>query len=136
MPETITRDEIALMDAMFAAADRKKDKRLARQGSAPPDRPFDFPRETECVYVVGDSDQCIVKIGWSTNLRTRLADLRCTSAFPVTVLWATPGGRELEDALHRRFDDQRFKGEWFDFPDGDAVAQVKKAVEILHGGIA
>jgi Meiotically up-regulated gene 113 len=126
---------LAEMEMIFAEAARKAEKRRAREAAAPPKQkgPLNFPKGISCVYVIGDPDQRVVKIGWSTNLRSRLANLQCGSALPLRLLWAARGGRALEDALHAWFNDQRLEGEWFDFPDSDAVFQVKAAVEVLRG---
>jgi hypothetical protein len=46
----------------------------------------------------------------------------------LTLLWQTLGGAELETALHRWFESRRSHGEWFEFPDGDAIEQVVRAL--------
>jgi hypothetical protein len=83
---------------------------------------------TECVYLIGSEASSFVKIGRSIDVRARLATLQSMSPVNLTVLWQTIGGAELELALHRHFDARRRHGEWFDFPDGDAVAQVVQAL--------
>jgi DNA-binding transcriptional ArsR family regulator len=82
----------------------------------------------ECVYLIGSEASTLVKIGRSIDVPGRLATLRAMSPVPLTLLWQTLGGAELEAALHRRFDARRAHGEWFDFPDGDAVGQVVRAL--------
>jgi hypothetical protein len=54
-----------------------------------------------------------VKIGWSTNLRQRVTQLRMASAVPLRVLFHQPGDVERERELHARFADLRVHGEWF-----------------------
>lgn len=82
----------------------------------------------ECIYLVGCEANTLVKIGRSVDVQVRLEALRTMSPVALTLLWQTLGGAELEAALHRRFDAQRHHGEWFDFPDGDAVDQVSLAL--------
>lgn len=84
------------------------------------------------VYVIGNADNRLVKIGWTTQRKLkRLGQIQTMSPSILTVLWTTPGGRPLEDALHSRFLAERRQGEWFDFGDRDPVAEVKRAVVTL-----
>jgi hypothetical protein len=50
----------------------------------------------------------LIKIGMTTNLRSRFASIR-----PNEVLATEPGGSILEAAMHRRFADARAGGEYF-----------------------
>lgn len=70
----------------------------------------------ECVYFV--RSHRLVKIGISTNLKGRIKDLYAMSAVPVTLALWEPGGREMERALHLRFDEWNHHGEWF-YPRGE-----------------
>jgi hypothetical protein len=65
------------------------------------------------VYFLRSGDR--VKIGFTTDLRTRMAALRCGNALEVQLLKVVPGGRAEEAALHRRFNHLRVKkrSEWF-----------------------
>jgi hypothetical protein len=83
----------------------------------------------EVVYVLGSPGSTTVKIGRTTNLTKRLGDIQRMSPVPLSVLWTTPGGSELEAQLHRHFASLRSHGEWFTFPDGDPVQQIRTAVE-------
>lgn len=83
---------------------------------------------TECIYLIGNETNTLVKIGRSVDVRGRLADLQAGSPVPLTLLWQTLGGAELETALHRWFGPCRAHGEWFDFPNRDAVACVVQAL--------
>lgn len=123
--------------AVIAAAERKAERRRAAMPSAPARIPSgnqlaNFPQGTSCVYVIGEDDQRVVKIGWSTNLAVRLSVLRTASMFDLALLWATDGGPDLETALHDRFIPQCVRGEWLCFPEGDAVGQVQEAVKALR----
>lgn len=86
------------------------------------------PNVTEYVYLIGSEGSPIVKIGRSIDVPGRLTAIQFMSPLKLTVLWQTEGGAELESALHRWFKACRSHGEWFDFPDGDAVAQVIQAI--------
>jgi hypothetical protein len=81
------------------------------------------------VYVIGNADNRLVKIGTTTQRKLkRLGQIQTMSPSILTVLWTTPGGKPLEDALHARFRAERRQGEWFDFGDRDPVSEVKRAV--------
>lgn len=81
----------------------------------------------EVVYVLGTPGSNTVKIGRTTDLAKRVAAIQRMSPVPLSVLWSTPGGSELEALLHRHFSDLRSHGEWFAFP-ADPVEQVRTAV--------
>ena len=55
-----------------------------------------------------------VKIGFSTNLRSRLEKLRNGNSFPVFICKYVHGDRKTEAAFHKRFVEYRLRGEWFD----------------------
>ncbi|NWF25268.1 GIY-YIG nuclease family protein [Streptomyces sp. PKU-EA00015] len=82
----------------------------------------------ECVYVIGAPGSSTVKIGRTANLAKRLGDIQRMSPVHLSVLWAHPGGHELETALHRHFKEIRSHGEWFRF-DSDPVPVIEKAVQ-------
>ncbi|MGW2048606.1 GIY-YIG nuclease family protein [Streptomyces sp. NPDC001858] len=81
----------------------------------------------ELVYVLGTPGSNTVKIGRTTNLTKRVADIQRMSPVPLAVLWSHPGGSELEAKLHRHFADRRCHGEWFAF-DSDPIPLVQQAV--------
>ena len=83
----------------------------------------------EVVYVLGAPGSNTVKIGRTTNLAKRVADIQRMSPVPLNVLWTTAGGSELETQLHRHFAGLRSHGEWFSFTTGDPVQEIRTAVE-------
>lgn len=82
----------------------------------------------EVVYALGAPGSNTVKIGRTTNLKKRAAEIQRMSPVPLVVLWTHPGGHELETRLHRHFADLRAHGEWFAFRR-DAVQLIQWAVE-------
>jgi hypothetical protein len=82
----------------------------------------------EVVYVIGTPGSNTVKIGRTTNLAKRVADIQRMSPVPLAALWTHPGGHELETQLHRHFADFRSHGEWFAFRL-NAVQLIQWAVE-------
>lgn len=87
---------------------------------------------TEVVYVIGNCDSPRAKIGRSKSVGIRLGTIQRMSPVPLSILWQTEGGSELESALHRRFGNQRVHGEWFDFTGQDPAAEVAAAVDDIR----
>lgn len=73
------------------------------------------------VYYVLDATrrEQFVKIGYTTNLRQRIIDLRgiTTSGQSPIVLAVEDGGPRVEQERHREFHDLRSHGEWFRYDD-------------------
>lgn len=91
------------------------------------------PTDTnEVVYVMGEATGSIVKIGTTTNLNRRHADLQRGRGTPLVVRWLYSGGAELEYSLHRAFRAQALGGEWFDFGSLDPVEEVAKHAELFY----
>ena len=63
------------------------------------------------VYAIAAQDR--VKIGYTTNLPQRMKNIQSACSVPIVCLGTTPGGVELERALHRQFAASRLHGEWF-----------------------
>ncbi|MGW7617379.1 GIY-YIG nuclease family protein [Streptomyces antimycoticus] len=84
------------------------------------------------LYVVGQPGTSMVKIGITKNLRNRLKGLQTGSPVPLAVLWWHPGSLDLEEAVHREFDDCRASGEWFDFGVEEPEILVEGAVRRLR----
>lgn len=86
----------------------------------------------DIVYVIGSTETRLVKIGTTDDAPKRLSDIQRMGPLPLKVLWFTPGDYVLEFALHRRFAPFRKHGEWFDFGEADAVAEVSAAVDEIR----
>lgn len=54
-----------------------------------------------------------IKIGISTNLRSRFASLQTSSMDELRLLGTVPGGIEREREIHRSLEKYRRRGEWF-----------------------
>lgn len=78
----------------------------SRMGLIPkPPEPFErVPGEFVYYMRIGNR----VKIGWTTNLTTRLATIN-----PEELMTTEPGNRILENARHHQFKELRTHGEWF-----------------------
>lgn len=65
------------------------------------------------LYVIGPRDCGPVKIGISGSAEIRLAALQVGSPYELFVLTKFPGGLAEEEKLHKFFDKERIRGEWF-----------------------
>jgi hypothetical protein len=64
------------------------------------------------VYFIACGDD-LIKIGHTTNLRSRLRSLRTATPKELRVLLVFPGTRDDERELHRKFEAHRAGREWF-----------------------
>jgi Meiotically up-regulated gene 113 len=64
------------------------------------------------VYFIACGDE-LIKIGHTTNLRSRLRSLRTGTPKELRVLLVIPGTRDDEQELHRKFEAHRVRREWF-----------------------
>lgn len=69
-----------------------------------------------------------IKIGVSTNLKSRFASLQTSSMDDLRLLGTIPGDIEVERELHARLDKYRKRGEWF-----LDCAEVREAIVALCG---
>src|SRR5262245_56687869 len=58
-----------------------------------------------------------VKIGRAQNVQARFDTLQRMSPIKLRLLWAQPGGSEVEKNYHREFKECRVYGEWFEIRD-------------------
>lgn len=79
---------------------------------------------TDWIYLIRDLDTNCIKIGWSTNPRRRLRQIRKEPVllprphrFELVDAWAAP--RHWERDLHRYFNEARVRGEWFTLDNED-----------------
>jgi Meiotically Up-regulated Gene 113 (MUG113) protein len=65
-----------------------------------------------CVYFI-QAESGPIKIGFTTDVRMRLAALQTATAEELTLVGIMPGDEKDEAALHARFASSRIRGEWF-----------------------
>lgn len=87
------------------------------------------PEPAGSVYLIGPEQGTTAKIGRSTDIPTRLANIQRMSPVRLSVLWHHPGDHRLESALHSHFADRRSHGEWFDFGCEDPVKCVTRVMK-------
>jgi hypothetical protein len=90
-------------------------------GNLPVRRPAEVrqPVPTGWIYIVQwENDPHSVKIGFSTDLPSRMASFLTACRHGLLILKVFRGPQEEEQRLHERFDGCRGDGEWFDFTPG------------------
>lgn len=70
----------------------------------------------------------LIKIGYSSNLDGRLADLRKASPVPLELAAVTRGDVLFEKWLHARFAEGRTHGEWF-----RPIEELVRAIDLIRG---
>ena len=63
------------------------------------------------IYFIRQSDY--VKIGYASDVRTRLSDLQVASPYDLSVLFMMEGDYDKEKELHDRFVKDKIRGEWY-----------------------
>lgn len=77
------------------------------------------------IYVMGEQETGIVKLGTANNPCDRLKQIQAGYPRPLKLLLALPGGQPVEAAMHRYFAELRCsEREWFDFGEENAVYSV------------
>lgn len=83
------------------------------------------------VYFMQAEGSGLIKIGYSTDPRKRLAQLATMSPEPIHLVAVHPGDRTLEQALHARFRQHRARGEWF-YPNPELIALINTARDVMR----
>lgn len=69
------------------------------------------------VYLIAEVPGELVKIGYASNVKSRLASLRTGNPRHLTVVHQFRAGRDVERALHKAFKHLSVKLEWFSDAD-------------------
>jgi len=80
------------------------------------------------VYVIGNADSRLVKIGTSRDVAQRLSNLQIGSPSPLHLIMCVRTNAFAERALHEHFAANRRHGEWFDFGSLDPATEVCFAI--------
>jgi len=59
-----------------------------------------------------------VKIGWTSNVEARRANMSVSVPGGISIMATIAGGKETEDYLHGLFEADRIGGEWFNLSEG------------------
>lgn len=83
-------------------------------------------KESEYIYVVGNEEQAICKIGYSTNPTNRISGIQTGCPYKLKFLLIIKGNMLMEQELHKKYAKQRLNGEWFSYsgPLKDSIEKV------------
>lgn len=62
-----------------------------------------------------------IKVGYTTDVAKRIADLRTGSAKNIEMLDYVRAGRDVEIEIHRLLSDHRLRGEWFKYDEAEEL---------------
>ena len=79
-----------------------------------------------CYFIGGDEGP--VKIGYATNPKNRLQELRCAHWIELRILATATGGIYRERYYHIIFENWRMRGEWF-----ERCPEIEAEIERLNG---
>ena len=65
------------------------------------------------IYFIQPEGESTVKIGYTKNIKNRIAELQTSNARELKVLLLLPGRLEEEEKYHVMFSDDKVRGEWF-----------------------
>jgi hypothetical protein len=98
--------------------------------------PDGIPRRTSgaVVYVLDMMETPFVKIGSTSNARSRFVSFQTGSPFEIRfAFYAMPRSGlshvEAEQNVHRALDEHRVRGEWFQLPVNDAISAIREALK-------
>lgn len=66
-------------------------------------------------YIIYSHQNKAVKIGYASDLASRISTIQISTPEELSLLFAFQGGREIEKELHQLLAKYRLRGEWFDF---------------------
>jgi hypothetical protein len=77
-----------------------------------------FEKPKTAVYFLLNASNTAIKIGYSSDLTTRIRALKTANPEKLYVMRVVAGDRQMEQWFHRRFAKSHIKGEWFKYsPD-------------------
>ena len=78
------------------------------------------------VYFVKHKGLDPIKIGWTSDIKGRLASFNCASPFGIILLGtiSQPNAHLIEKQLHEKYASKRVRGEWFDISKEDVKAEL------------
>lgn len=81
-----------------------------------------------CVYIMHNHSSGLTKIGYTDNIFSRYRQIKNNIGTSPEILYTnhTPKAYDLEQLLHRKFEQYRREGEWFDLSE-DLIREIRKA---------
>lgn len=116
----VIRDGLTRISTTFQEPDLEKAQEVLdayADAMGVPGGPPSVPQlmaRTGWVYFISCNYQYFpIKIGWASNVKTRMSSLQCALPYQVVLLAAFRGSIDDERRLHIGFNTDRLKGEWF-----------------------
>lgn len=85
------------------------------------------------IYVIGNREEKVCKIGYSYNPKARLNQLKTAIPYEIELLFSHYGTVDLEKHLHDKYKSIHIRGEWFKYND-NVLEDIKKEVEKVKAG--
>ena len=67
------------------------------------------------IYFLANHDASVIKVGFATDLDTRLASLQTGNHSDLSLLYSFDGSKDCEALFHASLADSRIRGEWFSY---------------------
>lgn len=87
------------------------------------------------VYMVGVEGEPFIKVGFASELSSRMVGMQVGSPKKLLVLAVFPGCKKAEAMFHRELQDHHVRGEWFDYAAARDLALRLEASRELRGSL-
>lgn len=90
--------------------------------------------ENKYLYVIRSGTSDFIKIGVSNDPESRLYSLQTGSPVPLSIIFKCIGDYRLESVLHKRLEDYKIRGEWYNISEAklfehlDSLESIRKEV--------
>lgn len=78
---------------------------------------IDLKTDDKDLYLMGDSDCSVMKIGISNNPKKRLKNIMTSNPMDINILYISKRNSHREAEAHFKFKDIRLSGEWFKYDE-------------------
>ena len=76
----------------------------------------------DVVYMVGIEGEPYIKVGFASELSSRMIGMQVSSPKKLMVLAVFAGNQITESLMHRELQEHHVRGEWFDYDEAKALA--------------
>ena len=87
------------------------------------------------IYMIRAGGDGPVKIGWTTNVERRLADLQTAHYEPLSIIRTIAGGQLMERWLHKYFAASKIRSEWFNFDPAMLIVEPPYLIDFVAPSI-
>lgn len=90
-------------------------------------------KDESWVYLIHAQGTKLYKIGVAADPEARLRELQTANPLGLVLLYKIPGTRSVEQAIHRKLEEYRVRGEWFEFHSAIKPVDAFQSVTIKLG---